>query len=155
MHRYLLEWSSLLFDITLSGLLLRIGVGETTCSGAFGGVITSGGGFSNVNDRATTAPWQEDAVNTYLLESNSQSYPPLSYFNSTGRGYPDVATYGSNYFVYLNGLLTRLVLTSILCSTTNRYGFTHWFPGLLTENLGHRPVLLCSQRWLLCGTIFG
>ena len=36
----------------------RIGVGETTCSGAFGGVITSGGGFSNVNDRATTAPWQ-------------------------------------------------------------------------------------------------
>lgn len=97
--------------------MLRIGVGETTCSGAFGGVITSGGGFSNVNDRATTAPWQNDAVNTYLLDSNSKSYPPLSYFNASGRAYPDVATYGSNYFVYLNGLLTRLELASIDCSS--------------------------------------
>jgi tripeptidyl-peptidase I len=32
--------------------------GETTCSASIGGVITSGGGFSNIYDRKDTAPWQ-------------------------------------------------------------------------------------------------
>jgi tripeptidyl-peptidase I len=31
----------------------------------------------------------------------------LSYFNSSGRGYPDIATYGSNYFIYLDNAITR------------------------------------------------
>ena len=52
------------------------------------------------------APWQEDAVNAYL--SKSWAIPSsANYFNKAGRGYPDVATYGSNYFVYLNGAITR------------------------------------------------
>jgi len=33
--------------------------------------------------------------------------PPSGYFNASGRGYPDVSTYGSNYFVYLGGKITR------------------------------------------------
>jgi tripeptidyl-peptidase I len=78
---------------------------ETTCSSTIGGVITSGGGFSNVINRATLAPWQDAAVATYL--SDPSNIPPLSYFNASGRAYPDVATYGSNYFVYLNASIVR------------------------------------------------
>lgn len=31
---------------------------ETTCSSSIGGVITSGGGFSNIYDRDDQASWQ-------------------------------------------------------------------------------------------------
>jgi subtilase family serine protease len=77
------------------------GVRETVCSSTIGGVITSGGGFSDVFDRASLAPWQDALVSNYV--SSSSAVPPLDYFTSTGRGYPDVATYGSNYFVFLAG----------------------------------------------------
>jgi tripeptidyl-peptidase-1 len=70
-------------------------------------VITSGGGFSTVYSRAQYAPWQQAAVSNYLRTADASAYPPLSYFDSQGRGYPDVSTYGSNYFVYLNGKITR------------------------------------------------
>ena len=79
------------------------GTGETVCSSAIGGVITSGGGFSNVSPRQ---PWQEEAVQTYL-DIKGNPLPPSGYFNASGRAYPDVATYASNYFVYLspNGII--------------------------------------------------
>lgn len=83
------------------------GTAETVCSSTFGGVITSGGGFSDIANRTTTAPWQTEAVDAYLSASNAAAYPPTSYFNPYGRGYPDVATYGSNYFVYLRNRITR------------------------------------------------
>ena len=45
-------------------------------------------------------------MSAYL--SQSWAIPSsANYFNKAGRGYPDVATYGSNYFVYLNGAITR------------------------------------------------
>lgn len=80
-------------------------MGETVCSSTVGGLITSGGGFSAVYDRNSTAPWQAAAVDRYLDESNSPAYPPKSYFNARGRGYPDVSTYGSQYFGVINGEL--------------------------------------------------
>lgn len=83
------------------------GTAETVCSSTFGGVITSGGGFSDTNERDATAPWQSAAVEKYLAPGNSANYPDLSYFHSTGRAYPDVATYGSNYFIVLDGVITR------------------------------------------------
>lgn len=79
---------------------------ETVCSSTVGGVITSGGGFSDVSDREETAPWQVSAVNKYLAQSWAQPSTP-GYYNRSGRAYPDVATYGSNYFVYLDGSITR------------------------------------------------
>lgn len=82
------------------------GTRETVCSAATGGVITTGGGFSDVYDRATYAPWQVQAVDGYLAQTNA--YPSsMNYFNVQGRAYPDVATYGSNYFVYLKGKIMR------------------------------------------------
>ena len=64
------------------------GTGETVCTSAFGGVITSGGGFSDIANlpRATFAPWQNTAVNDYLMYSKKVgTLPPPTYFNEAGR----------------------------------------------------------------------
>ena len=47
------------------------------------------------------APWQMAAVRGYLNQTDL--LPPASYFNASGRAYPDISAYGSNYFVYLDG----------------------------------------------------
>jgi hypothetical protein len=92
--------------VVLESLLFQCsGVGETTCSSTFGGIVTSGGGFSNYYSR-TLAPWQEAAVSGYLAGAAAKM-PPSGYFNAQGRAYPDVATYGSNYFVFLGGSVVR------------------------------------------------
>ena len=89
---------TLLFECT--------GTAETTCNALNGGRITSGGGFSDVYERSSTAPWQQAAVDTYLSYGTAYS-PPTSYFSPQGRAYPDLAAYGSNYFVYLGGAVQR------------------------------------------------
>jgi len=43
-------------------------------------------------------------VDNYLTQSG---LPPTSYFNQAGRAYPDVSTYGSNFFVFLGGQIVR------------------------------------------------
>ena len=45
-------------------------------------------------------------MNEYLTHTSAYPSTP-GYFNPAARAYPDVATYGSNYFVYLNGEITR------------------------------------------------
>ncbi len=104
------------------------GTGETVCTGAFGGVITSGGGFSNYNNRSEYAPWQEDAVSKYLSSENAAAYPPHWYFNANGRGYPDVSTYGSNYLIYLDGKITRESggRCVVLCFVILYFHIFHW-----------------------------
>jgi len=59
-----------------------------------------GGGFS---DTFTQPSWQSSAVSTYL---STASLPPSRYYNSAGRGYPDVAALGGTnnpYFVAYSG----------------------------------------------------
>jgi len=56
--------------------------------------FASGGGFSNVADRAGTASWQTDVVATYL--ASGVELPPASYFNNKGRAFPDVAGLAHN-----------------------------------------------------------
>merc|ERR1711862_696973 len=59
--------------------------------------FTSGGGFSTY----TAMPsYQKDAVSAYL--SSGVALPPSTYFNSSNRGYPDVAAAGNNFAVYLD-----------------------------------------------------
>uniref|UniRef100_A0A8W4FNY8 Tripeptidyl-peptidase 1 n=1 Tax=Sus scrofa TaxID=9823 RepID=A0A8W4FNY8_PIG len=57
----------------------------------------SGGGFSNVFPRPS---YQEEAVTSYL--TSSPHLPPSSYFNASGRAYPDVAALSDGYWVVSN-----------------------------------------------------
>jgi tripeptidyl-peptidase-1 len=67
---------------------------EISCSSDTGGVITSGGGFSNLYPRPS---WQTSAVESYLAYINSSSSTPTSGFNISGRAYPDISVLGYNY----------------------------------------------------------
>ncbi|CAG5866453.1 unnamed protein product [Menidia menidia] len=58
----------------------------------------SGGGFSNVFD---TPDYQASAVEGYL-KSVAATLPPKSYFNTSGRAYPDMAALSDNYWVVSN-----------------------------------------------------
>ncbi|XP_041121530.1 tripeptidyl-peptidase 1-like [Polyodon spathula] len=57
----------------------------------------SGGGFSNVFEMPD---YQVNAVNSYL--KGMKALPPKTYFNSSGRAYPDVAALSDNYWVVTN-----------------------------------------------------
>jgi len=57
----------------------------------------SGGGFSVV---AGTPGYQTKAVAQYL--SSGIKLPPATYFNANGRGFPDVACFGSAVLIYAN-----------------------------------------------------
>uniref|UniRef100_A0A672IIW6 Tripeptidyl-peptidase 1 n=1 Tax=Salarias fasciatus TaxID=181472 RepID=A0A672IIW6_SALFA len=58
----------------------------------------SGGGFSNVFEMPE---YQVSAVKAYL-KSVTESLPPQSYFNTSGRAYPDMAALSDNYWVVSN-----------------------------------------------------
>lgn len=57
---------------------------------------SGGGGFSDTFARPA---YQEDVVKSYLANS-AADLPPASYFNATGRGYPDVAALGGQKTPY-------------------------------------------------------
>lgn len=57
----------------------------------------SGGGFSNVFPQPS---YQEEAVAQFL--KSSSHLPPSSYFNASGRAYPDVAALSDGYWVVSN-----------------------------------------------------
>jgi len=63
--------------------------GTSSCRSGSGAAGFSSGGFSNTYPQQS---WQAAAVKTYLSGSN---VPASSYFNATGRAYPDVAACGS------------------------------------------------------------
>jgi len=59
--------------------------------------FTSGGGFSTYTPQPS---YQADAVKAYL--NSGVTLPPSTYYNSSNRGYPDVAALGNGFLVYLN-----------------------------------------------------
>jgi len=60
--------------------------------------FTSGGGFSNIS---AALPFAADVVAAYLKSGTKM--PPASYFNATGRAYPDVAAIGHNGYILDGG----------------------------------------------------
>uniref|UniRef100_A0A8C9XLV6 Tripeptidyl-peptidase 1 n=1 Tax=Sander lucioperca TaxID=283035 RepID=A0A8C9XLV6_SANLU len=58
----------------------------------------SGGGFSNV---FKMPDYQASAVDGYL-KTVTATLPPQSYFNTSGRAYPDMAALSDNYWVVIN-----------------------------------------------------
>jgi tripeptidyl-peptidase-1 len=59
--------------------------------------FTSGGGFSTYTPMPS---YQKDAVQAYL--NGGVTLPPSTYYNSSNRGYPDIAAMGNNFGVYLD-----------------------------------------------------
>mmetsp|Transcript_5879 Transcript_5879/g.8066 ORF Transcript_5879/g.8066 Transcript_5879/m.8066 type:complete len:871 (-) Transcript_5879:124-2736(-) len=78
------------------------GVGEVVCQADKGGIITPGGGFSNVYHRPW---WQDHAVSEFLKDGyDTGAYPTdPGFFNIAGRAYPDVSVHGALYLVVTNG----------------------------------------------------
>jgi tripeptidyl-peptidase-1 len=69
-------------------------LGEVSVSINYGRPWTTGGGFSSY----TPSPdWQTDAVTRFL--KFAKYLPPASYFNASGRAYPDISAIGSNVFM--------------------------------------------------------
>lgn len=68
----------------------------------------SGGGFSNVTLRA---PWQQDAVQQYL--SSGTPLPPSNFYNTNGRGFPDVSAVGHNGYSIDSGSVLLVSGTSM------------------------------------------
>lgn len=83
---------------------------EIVCSNAKGALITSGGGFSVYAPRPS---YQEAVVSAYL--SKSGVTPPEKDFNKAGRGYPDIAALGHNYYIQLDGQVQAVDGTSASC----------------------------------------
>lgn len=65
----------------------------------------SGGGFSNV---FKMPDYQVSAVNGYM-KTVAASLPPQSYYNTSGRAYPDMAALSDNYWVVINRIPTPWV----------------------------------------------
>jgi len=72
--------------------------------------FASGGGFSWV---ANAPLHQRAAVQAYL--NSGVALPPASYFNAQGRGFPDIAAFGSNVLISSSGQIEGVGGTS--CST--------------------------------------
>jgi len=81
----------------------------TSVGGVYGGTagkspvgetvwVSGGGGFSNVFTRQS---WQSTAVANFL--SKSTKLPASKYYNSSGRGYPDVSAQSVNYVITIEG----------------------------------------------------
>lgn len=77
------------------------GEAEVGCQSDLGGVITTGGGFSNTFDRPA---YQKRAVDGYFATIGDDALPPSEQYSHTGRGYPDVAVLAYNFNTILNGV---------------------------------------------------
>jgi len=77
-------------------------VGEIASSVATGSRITSGGGFSNVFAMPT---YQAKVVPSYLQHLPPASAPPTSYYNASGRAYPDISACARNFLVVTDGVI--------------------------------------------------
>jgi tripeptidyl-peptidase-1 len=72
--------------------------------------FASGGGFSDISPAPVH---QKNAISAYL--SSGVQLPPSSYFNAAGRGFPDLAAFGSNVLIVDGGNLYYVGGTS--CSS--------------------------------------
>ena len=61
------------------------------------GVSFSSGGFSNYFPRPS---FQDTAVNAFLKQKD---LPPQSFFNNSGRAFPDISTIGTGFVVFTGG----------------------------------------------------
>jgi len=93
-------------------------VREVSCQNNIGGLITTGGGFSNAYPMPS---WQKSAVDQYFQSLPKLPYvdfaghPPLTEgkYNSIGRAYPDVSAWGAFVYIYIGGTMHLSAGTSV------------------------------------------
>ncbi|KAK6481538.1 tripeptidyl-peptidase 1-like [Huso huso] len=98
----------------------------------------SGGGFSNVFEMPD---YQVNAVNSYL--KGMKALPPKTYFNTSGRAYPDVAALSDNYWVVTNRIPIPFVSGTPRATTC----FVCWFQAS-TPVFGGILSLINDHRFL-------
>lgn len=112
------QWPSSSPYITTVGATMQLNAGdfakeffrtdeEVVCSGQTGGMVTGGGGFSNVY---AIPAYQQAAVTRYLQTRRIPTSP--GYFNKTGRAYPDISALGAAFHTYIHGYVTSVSGTS-------------------------------------------
>ncbi|KAM3421982.1 hypothetical protein BST61_g2359 [Cercospora zeina] len=72
-------------------------------------ITASGGGFSNLFARPQ---YQADQVRSYIDRHVPKTYENESGFNSSGRGYPDVAAFSTQYPTFVDGFMVPIGGTS-------------------------------------------
>jgi tripeptidyl-peptidase-1 len=80
----------------------QFGDSEFACSSTTGGVITTGGGFSNLEFRPH---FQDSVVSAFFNSTEGKATltdPNIFPLNYSGRGYPDVAMMGADYPTFYN-----------------------------------------------------
>lgn len=82
---------------------------EVACQSQIGGVITSGGGFSNTYP---IPDWQKAAVSSYFDHAYTANKLPVSGYALTGRGYPDLSLTGAAYEVIVGSQILYMYGTS-------------------------------------------
>ena len=86
-----------------------------TESGKETSVNWSGGGFS---DTFAAPSWQRQAVATYIRRATAAgTMPNASFYNRTGRAYPDVSALGTNYMIEVSGQWSPVSGTSCASPT--------------------------------------
>eukprot|EP01041_Mallomonas_annulata_P012371 gene12371-26024_t len=126
---------------------------ERVCQSNRGGVITSGGGFSNIYQ---TPAWQKSATRGYLNKiSSHNALQSFGHYNVSGRGYPDIALVASEYVAMVDG---RLVLFSgtnaaaavfvSMISLLNQYRFNLNLP-----TIGFFNIPLYTSNGVFCNDV--
>jgi tripeptidyl-peptidase-1 len=91
------------------------GVGGTGGKGLEAASLSSGG-FCN---RWATPSWQADATKAYLTNT-TVAIPPTSFFNASGRGFPDISAQAEGFTVIANEIpLPGVAGTSCACPTAS------------------------------------
>lgn len=103
-------------------------------------VTWSGGGFSDTFPRPT---YQEAAVANYLRTNTN--LPASSYYNASGRAYPDVSALGTNFNINVNGGFELVSGTSAASPT---------FAGVLTLIAAERSAAGKSKLGFINPTIY-
>jgi tripeptidyl-peptidase-1 len=114
-----------------------LGFLETGSEKAWSG---SGGGFSTMFSQPS---WQASQVANYL-SANAKSLPPSSYWNATGRAYPDVSAFSVGFAVVVDLVPTPVDGTS--CATPTFSGVIALINDLKL-NAG-KPPLGPLNQWL-------
>jgi tripeptidyl-peptidase-1 len=77
--------------------------------------LDGGGGFSNFSPRQS---WQQTAVANYLATNGD--LPPVSKYNSSGRGFPDIAAQSVDFLIVRSG--KQLAVSGTSCASPTAAG---------------------------------